>query len=42
MYVYHTVIVKTQVTWIKDMERGADQGSLSTNNFYKVSGFLLY
>lgn len=24
MYVYHTVIVKTQVTWIKDMEKGAD------------------
>lgn len=29
MYVYHTVIVKTQVTWIKDMEKGADMERFS-------------
>lgn len=42
LFVYHTAIVKTQVTWIKDVEKGADQGSLSANDFYnrnKVLGF---
>lgn len=42
LYVYHTAVVKTQVMWIKDMNKGANQGSLSANNFYSRNRVLRF